>query len=296
MANKKVRVGSRESLLAVKQAEIVISNIKKHNPEIEVELITLKTKGDKILDKTLDKIGGKGLFTKELEERLYNYEIDIAIHSYKDMPYEEVETLPVVALSKRKTPFDVLVLPKDVTEININKPIGSSSLRRTIQFKELQKNVEIKPIRGNVITRLDKLDKGEFSGLILAEAGLIRLSLQNRISKIFTLNEIIPSASQGILAVQGRKDEDYSYLNDFHNIESEIVSKAERQYLKVLNGGCSSPIAVYAEVHGTEIKVIGMYIDTYGNMIKDTVNGNIKDAEKLGEELARLILLKERQV
>ncbi len=285
----KIKVGSRESVLAVKQAEIVMQSIKKFNPEITLELVTIKTRGDKILDRTLDKIGGKGLFIKELERALYDKEIDFAVHSYKDMPYEETEGLPIVALSERASAFDVLVLPSGVTEIDFSKPIGSSSQRRSIQFSELYKNCEVKPIRGNVLTRLNKLDGGEFSAIILAEAGLRRLNLENRISKAFTLTEMIPSASQGILAVQGRFNEDYWYLSNFNCMESVIISKAERQFLKTLGGGCSSPVAAYAEIHSSEIKLTGMYVSPDGQVVKGSLFSDKNNPEKLGEQLAEML-------
>ncbi len=296
--NRIVKVGSRESSLAVKQAEIVMDAIKKNNPYVELELVTIKTKGDKILDQSLDKIGGKGLFIKELELALLNLEIDFAVHSYKDMPYEEMEELPIVALSERESPFDALVLPANTDLIDKTKYIGSSSLRRSIQFKALYKDLETAGIRGNVLSRLGKLDLGEYSAIILAEAGLKRLDLQNRVSKVFTVEEMIPSASQGILAVQGRKGEDYSYLYNFHSRESEYASKAERQFLKTLGGGCSSPVAAYAEIYGNEIKLTGMYADCIGEneygIEKGCLCGSLDDAERLGEMLA--INLKDKAV
>ena len=289
MANKIIKVGSRESMLAVKQAEIVMESIKKSHPHIEIELVTFKTKGDKILDRTLDKIGGKGLFIKELEQALLDKNIDIAVHSYKDMPYEEVNELPIIALSKRETPFDVLVLPKDANKIDRSKPVGSSSQRRNLQFNMIYEGFKTAPIRGNVLTRLDKLDNGEFSALILAGAGLNRLNLQDRISKTFTLEEMIPSASQGILAVQGRKGEDYSYLKNFHDTLSEIVSKAEREFLKTLNGGCTSPVAAYATVCEAKINLTGFYVDNLGNVSKGSLCGEVNDAEYIGKELALML-------
>lgn len=285
----KIRVGSRCSLLAVRQAEIVISAIKEYNPEFEVELIKIKTKGDKILDRALDKIGGKGLFIKELEQALIDGEIDIAVHSYKDMPYEENEDLPIVALSKREDPFDVLILPDNVNKIDVNKPIGSSSLRRSIQFKSFYPHMEITPIRGNIITRLEKLDRGEFSAIILAAAGIKRADLDHRISKSFTLEEMIPSASQGILAVQGRKDENYSYLSSFNSLESKYISLAERSFLKELNGGCSSPVAAYATILKDEITLTGMYVDNSGNVYRGSRVGTIKNGSQIGINLAKTL-------
>ncbi len=284
--NRIIRVGSRDSTLAVIQARLVIDAVKKTNPNMDFEIVTIKTTGDKILDKSLDSVGGKGLFIKELEQALADGSIDIAVHSYKDMPFEETEGLPVVALSEREAPFDVLVLPKGITTLENSKPVGSSSLRRTIQFAKLYESFEIKAIRGNVPTRLSKLDNGEYSALILAQAGLNRLSLQNRISCIFTIDEMIPSASQGILAVQGRQGENYSFLDSFHNHVSETVSKAERRFLKTLGGNCSTPVAVYGQIQNNELLLTGMYVDADGNTKTGKISGSIDKSEQLGEQLA----------
>jgi len=287
-----IRVGSRDSTLAVIQARLVIDAVKKTNPNMDFEIVTIKTTGDKILDKSLDLVGGKGLFIKELEQALADGSIDMAVHSYKDMPFEETEGLPVVALSEREAPFDVLVLPKGIAALENSKPIGSSSLRRTVQFAKLYKDFEIKSVRGNVLTRISKLDNGEYSALILAQAGLNRLSLQNRISHVFTIDEMIPSASQGILAVQGRGGEDYSFLDSFHNHVSETVSKAERRFLKTLGGNCSTPVAVYGQVHSNELLLTGMHVDAEGNMETGKISGSIDRSEELGEELAMRLLQK----
>jgi hydroxymethylbilane synthase len=290
--NRTIRVGSRDSALAVIQAQIVIDAVKEKNRTLNFEVVTIKTKGDTILDKSLDTIGGKGLFIKELEIALADCCIDIAVHSYKDMPYEETDGLPVVALSEREAPFDALVLPDGIDKLDNSKPVGCSSLRRTIQFARLYNGFEISPVRGNVPTRLSKLDNGEYSALILAQAGLNRLSLQHRVSRVFTVDEMIPSASQGILAVQGRKGEDYSYLDNFHSRESEIVSKAERQFLKTLGGGCSSPVAVYRKIQKRELLLTGMYVDADGNIETGKISGDINKSELLGEALA--LRLKEK--
>jgi len=282
----KIRVGSRDSALAVIQAQIVINAVKKINPAVDFEIVKIKTTGDKVLDKTLDEVGGKGLFIKEIEQALADGSIDIAVHSYKDMPYQETEDLPVVALSARESPFDALVLPQDAASVDNSKPIGCSSRRRMIQLSVLYDGIKITPVRGNVHTRLSKLDKGEYSALVLAQAGLNRLSLQHRISRVFTVNEMIPSASQGILAVQGRAGEDYSYLNTFHSRESETVSKAERQFLKTLDGGCSSPVAAYGQLLNNELLLTGMYVDAGGNIETGKINGDIGNPELLGETLA----------
>jgi len=287
-----IRIGSRDSVLAINQAQIVMDAVKKNDSSIEFDLVKIKTTGDKLLDESLDTAGGKGLFIKELENALADLRIDIAVHSYKDMPGEETNDLPVVALSERESPFDAFVLPLGKDGIDNLKPVGSSSLRRTIQFLKLYEGIKVKPIRGNVPTRLSKLDNGEYGALILAQAGLNRLQLQDRVSRVFTIEEMIPSASQGILAVQGRKGEDYSYLTPFHNRESDIVSKAERNFIKTLGGGCSSPAAVYARLNNNEILITGMYVDADGNAEKGEIGGDIEKSWQLGEILA--IRLKEK--
>ena len=283
---KIIRVGSRDSVLAIIQAQIVMSAVREINPAIELELVKIKTSGDKILHKNLDDIGGKGLFIKELEQALMDGNVDISVHSYKDMPCEETAGLPVVALSKREAPFDVLVLPKDTGVLDNSKPVGSSSKRRSVQFAGLYDGFETKGVRGNVPTRLSKLDNGEYAALILAQAGLNRLSLQGRISRIFTIDEMIPSASQGILAVQGRQGEDYTYLEKFHCRESGIVSRAERQFLKMLGGGCSSPVAVFGKLFNRELLLTGMYVDPSGHVETGKISGDAERPELTGETLA----------
>jgi hydroxymethylbilane synthase len=290
--NTTIKVGSRDSALAVIQAQMVIDAVKKANPAVNGEIVTIKTTGDAILDISLDTVGGKGLFIKELERALADGVIDIAVHSYKDMPYEETDGLPVVALSARESPFDALVLPQGIDHLDKSKPVGCSSRRREIQFAKLYEGFAIRPVRGNVPTRLAKLDNGEYSALILAQAGLNRLSLQRRVSRVFTVDEMIPAASQGILAVQGRAGEDYAYLDAVHSRESETVSKAERQFLKSLNGGCSSPVAAYAQLHKNELVLTGMYVDAGGNITTGKLSGDVDNPEWLGETLARR--LKER--
>jgi hydroxymethylbilane synthase len=210
----------------------------------------MKTTGDKILDKTLDQIGGKGLFVKELDEALRAGEVDITVHSLKDLPAEIPEDLPVIGFSVREDPRDVLVLPEgisDISEMDFSKPIGTSSRRRTLQAQELFPQAGFESVRGNVLTRLRKLDEGQYSAIILAAAGLRRLGLENRISRVFSTEEMIPSAGQGILALQGRKGVDYSCLDGFVSARSAIAAAAERGFVSALGGGCTSPIAAHAE-------------------------------------------------
>lgn len=286
---KKVIIGSRESRLAVIQSQMVRDFIcENNNNQVTAELLTMKTTGDKILDRTLDKIGGKGLFVKELDRALLAGQTDISVHSLKDMPMEVPENLPVVACSKREDPRDVLVLPKGVKELDLSKPIGSSSMRRILQLKRIYPDAEFKSIRGNVCSRLSKLDNGEYSAIILAAAGLKRLGLEERISRYFTIEEMIPAAGQGILAVQGRQGETYDYLEGFHEKNAMYAALAERAFVRELNGGCSSPVAAHAVINEEKLRLFGLY---YNEKDEDYLTGNIcgscSEAEKLGVKLAQ---------
>ena len=288
MNKRIVRIGSRDSKLAVMQTELMIHAVTKYHPEIQFELVTMKTTGDIILNQTLDKIGGKGLFVKELDIALAEGRIDCCVHSLKDMPMEENPNFPITALPKRGDPRDVLVLPQMQHFENITAQIGSSSFRRQIQLKKLFPSCHCLPVRGNIITRLQKLDCGEFSSLVLAGAGLQRVGLSERISRYFSTDEMIPAAGQGILAVQSRKNEDVSFLSCIHNKESEYAALAERAFVRTLDGGCSSPIAAYAQIHGTELKLTGLYAKEHQwEYVIDSVTGNTENAVQLGEQLAQ---------
>lgn len=284
---KTIKIGTRESKLAVIQAEMVADDIRENCTDIIPELVTMKTTGDKILNKTLDKIGGKGLFVKELDAALLDGRSDISVHSLKDMPMEVSKELPLLGFSKREDPRDVLVLPKGKTELDKALPLGCSSARRILQLKELFPDMEVKSIRGNVLTRLEKLDRGEYSALILAAAGLKRLGLEERISRYFSTDEMIPAAGQGILAVQGRQGEDYSYLSGFFDEESTWCALAERSFVRTLDGGCSSPIAAYAAVDNGILKLTGLYAaEGSTSYVTGQIEGNPTEAERLGKKLA----------
>lgn len=285
---RRIVVGSRESKLAVLQSMTVVDHINEVLPEGFAELQTMKTTGDMILDRTLDKVGGKGLFVKELDLALQLGRVDITVHSLKDVPMELTKGLPLVAFSKREDPRDVLILPEGVTEMNPSLPIGSSSLRRQLQLKKIFPDYRIEPVRGNLQTRLRKLDEGQFCALVLAAAGIKRLGLENRISRYFTVDEIIPAAGQGIIAVQGREDADYDYLQGYEDPQSRYAALCERAYVKELNGGCTSPVCAHAQIEGGKITLRALYFDeTSGQYWTDIKTGSVKNAEKLGIELAR---------
>lgn len=284
----KLRIGSRESRLAVIQSRMVMEAIAKAEPAAELELVTMKTTGDKILDKTLDKIGGKGLFVRELDQALREEKADFTVHSLKDMPMEVPEDLPLAAFSSREDPRDVLVLPEGMTEIDRSKPIGCSSRRRQLQLKKLFPDMAIEPVRGNVQTRLAKLEAGQFSALVLAAAGLKRLGLEDRISRYFSVEEILPAAGQGILVVQTRKGMDTDCLRLVQDEKSACCARAERAFVRALNGGCSSPVAAHAVVEGALLTLTGFYVSPDERIQrKGSIRGSAADAEAMGKTLAR---------
>ncbi|SHH99912.1 hydroxymethylbilane synthase [Sporobacter termitidis DSM 10068] len=286
-----LRVGSRESKLAVIQARLVIDTIRRHHPELEFELVTMKTSGDVLLDRNLDEVGGKGLFVKELDVGLRSGRIDFAVHSLKDMPMETPEDLPVAALTKRENPFDALVMPEGAEKIDLSKPFGCSSARRTLQLQRLYPGSTVKGIRGNVLLRLQKVDSGEYAATVLACAGLNRMGLQGRVTRVFTENEMIPAAGQGILAVQGRAGEDHGYLACVDNEEARIAYTAENAFIRRLDGGCSSPIAAYARLEGGSIRLFGLHYDEEsGRHATGTMAMPAGDAETLGYALAEQLL------
>lgn len=283
---KTVRIGSRESRLAVIQSEMVRQYLQEKG--VSAEILTMKTTGDLILDRTLDQIGGKGLFVKELDRALMEGRSDLSVHSLKDLPMEVPQDLPVVAYSRREDPRDVLILPKGAKELDLSKPIGSSSLRRCLQLEKLFPGVECKSVRGNVLTRLEKLDSGQYGALVLAAAGVKRLGLADRISRYFDVEEMLPAAGQGILAVQGRSGEDYAFLEEYNDPKAAAEAKAERAFVRWLDGGCSSPVAAHAVCRDGKISVEGLYYhEPSGQWHKERIKGKREDAEALGIALAK---------
>ncbi|MFA0814174.1 MAG: hydroxymethylbilane synthase [Anaerofustis sp.] len=285
-----IRIGSRDSKLAVAQTELLMKQIQTHHPELNLELITMKTTGDLILDRNLDQIGGKGLFVKELDKGLRDGTIDISVHSLKDMTMDIPEDIPLLAFSEREDPRDALILPLGKSEIDLDKPFGCSSARRRLQLEKLYGGVTIKGIRGNVLLRLDKVDSGDYAATVLACAGLNRIGLQNRISKIFTAEEMIPAAGQGILAVQGRAGEDHGYLTCIASEDSALCAQAERAFVRAMNGDCSSPIAAYATIEQQTMTLYGYFCnEELGREGKARVTGSLSEANDLGKKLAEII-------
>lgn len=275
-----IRVGSRDSCLAVVQAEEVCRALG------DCELITMKTTGDMVLDKTLDKVGGKGLFVKELDRALADGRVDLTVHSLKDVPMEQPDGLPLVAFTKRADARDALVLPESGVW-DKSKPLGCASARRRVQLKALFPEIDVQPVRGNVQTRLAKLESGAYGALVLAAAGLQRLGLEGRISRYFAPDEIIPAAGQGILAVQGRAGEFEDAARRVDDTDARDCAAAERSFIRTLGGGCFAPVAAYAETQGDTLHLRGLYVtEDERHMARGAVTGRRAEAASLGRTLA----------
>ena len=276
---KTIKIGSRDSRLAVRQAEEVRARLGGG------ELVTMKTLGDKILDRTLDQVGGKGLFVKELDQALLRGEIDLAVHSLKDVPMVLPEGLALLAFPPRADARDALVLPESGVW-DKEKPIGCSAARRQVQLKTLFPEIPVRPVRGNVQTRLSKLEAGEYGALVLAAAGLQRLGLAHRIHRYFSPGEILPAAGQGILAVQGRAGEWAEETRALDDAAARACALAERAFVRTLEGGCFAPIAAYAETEGALLHLRGLYVTDAGRAVTGALTGARDSAETLGRTLA----------
>ncbi len=292
---RKIRIGSRASRLALVQAEMIIEALKNKFPQYDYEIIKIITKGDKILDKTLDKIGGKGLFVKEIQSALLENEIDLAVHSMKDMPAESPEGLILAAITKREDPRDVLVTKKNLlwNQLPQGATIGSSSLRRQAQLLHLKPDLRVEAIRGNVETRLSKIQTQNLDAVILAAAGLNRLGLAERAVHYFDVKQFTPAVGQGALGCEIRKSDQelVEMLQQINHEETYNTVMAERSFLKVMEGGCHVPIGAYGEKIGEEIILTGMVASTDGfQMIRETQKGSFKEFNEIGRKLAEKMM------
>ena len=291
----KVRIATRKSALALWQAEHV-ADLLRELPEIEaVELVPLSTRGDEILDRSLQKIGGKGLFIKELEVAMQAGEADIAVHSMKDVPAEMPDGFCLGAMLERANHADALVSPngEQLSDLPQGALIGSSSLRRQAQLKMLRPDLRIEPLRGNVNTRLAKLDNGDYDAIILAAAGLERLGFDDRISQLFVPEQMLPAAAQGVVGIECLEEatELRAVLAQLNHPTSVQTTLAERAIARVLEASCQSPVATYAVVEGDALTVSALVAMPDGSeSIRDSVGGDVSDAEALGEKLAGRLL------
>ncbi len=285
-ASFRIRVASRESALAIAQSRLAMQALQALCPQAKLELIPMKTKGDRIQDRPLDEIGGRGLFVGELDRALREERCDLTVHSLKDMPLHTPEELPVLACLPREDCRDVLVLRRDLAALPASPVIGTSSRRRQIQGKRLFPDAVWKPVRGNILTRLKKLDDGEYDALILAAAGLKRLGLSDRISRFLEITEMIPAAGQGILAVQGRRD-GWDFVRDIDDAASRAMAEAEQSFVRALGGGCSLPTAAVSVIRDGILELTGFYYDEKSGEGKtETLAGEPADAAGLGRRLA----------
>ena len=285
-------IATRKSKLAQVQADKVISLIK-DNLNLNSKKLLVVTEGDKRLDVTLDKIGGKGLFVKEIEYALLNKEAHAAVHSMKDVPFEMPEGFELVAIPEREDIRDVFVSRNNTSFYDLKEGaiIGTSSIRRAAMLREIRKDIKIVPIRGNVQTRLEKMEKENMDGIILASAGLKRLGLEEIITDYFDPKIFLPAIGQGALGIEVLSSGEYNKdLVKLDNKEVRIAVEAERSFMKELNGGCHSVIGVYSEIKGNDLYMIGNFDVGNGNIIKKDILGSKEYNVNLGIELAKKIM------
>ncbi|MFU8837586.1 MAG: hydroxymethylbilane synthase [Thiohalomonadaceae bacterium] len=295
MNKKLIRIATRESLLALWQAEYVATALKNAHPGLEVELIKMKSEGDRILDTPLAKIGGKGLFTKELEEGMLRGDADIAVHSMKDVPMELPEGLHLPVICPREDPRDAFVSNscKSLDQLPQGAVVGTSSLRRQAQLLALRPDLQIRFLRGNVQTRLRKLDEGEYEAIILAGAGLKRLKLEDRITELLDVTTMLPACGQGAVGIECRVDDDELNLMLASLNEPKTAARvlAERAMNRRLEGGCQVPIGGYAELEHGVIVLHGLVARPDGSeVVRGSISGYPEVAEELGITLAEDLL------
>jgi hydroxymethylbilane synthase len=291
LANKTIRIATRQSPLALWQAEHVAARLQQAFPGLKTELVKMVTRGDKILDAPLAKVGGKGLFVKELEQGMLDGVADIAVHSMKDVPVEFPEGLHLAVILDREDPTDAFVSNRysSLAELPSDARIGTSSLRRQCQIKERFPQAEILSLRGNVNTRLAKLDAGEYDAIILASAGLKRLGMGARITASLSPEESLPAMGQGAIGIECRINdaEIHEYLKVLHDETTTIRVRAERAMNERLNGGCQVPIAGFAEIQGDRLFMRGLVGSPDGSVLyRAKADSSLEQAEQLGQAIA----------
>lgn len=286
-------IGSRGSKLALWQAQQARARLHELNPQVEVQIEIIKTTGDVKTD-PLSVIGGKGVFTKELEDALLDGRIDIAVHSLKDLPTILPDGLSIAAICEREDARDALVLRVgseggSLMDLPEGAIVGTSSQRRLSQLKALRRDVEVRDLRGNVDTRIRKLDEGQYDAVILASAGLVRLGLQERISARIAIDEMLPAVGQGAIAIETKSDNEFAVqsASRLDHRETRVACLAERAFLRSLGGGCQFPIAAHAILENDLLKLDGLVAKPDGSeILRDSLSGPLDDPEALGSELA----------
>ncbi len=291
----RIKIGTRGSKLALWQANWVISAIKARYPHFSLELVIIKTKGDKILDVPLAKAGGKGLFVKEIEQALLDCSIDLAVHSMKDMPAEIPEGLCIGAIPERENPKDALISKKGLLFSGLEQKsrIGTSSLRRAAQILHIRPDISIIPLRGNLDTRLRKLETENMDAVVLAAAGLKRLNFENRITEYLDEDIMLPAVGQGALCIEIREDDSeiFSIVSDLDHWETRSVVAGERAFLNYLGGSCQVPVAAFGKIEQDRLTLTGLVADIDGTtLIKETLSGSAKLSEQIGINIAKRLL------
>ncbi|MEK6682279.1 MAG: hydroxymethylbilane synthase [Nitrospirota bacterium] len=292
---KTIKIGTRGSQLALWQANWVKSELEKKDAGFVVEIIKIKTTGDKILDVPLAKVGGKGLFVKEIEEALLRGDIDMAVHSMKDVPTDLPKELHLSAITEREDPRDALISKdkRPFNELPERAKIGTSSLRRQAQLLHIRPDFRIQQLRGNLDTRIRKLTTEDLDAIIVAAAGVRRMGWADKITEYLSIDDSLPAIGQGALGIECRIDdkEINNLLEPFNHLETSICVKAERAFLKKLEGGCQVPIAAYGIIKDKNISLTGLVAGIDGvEMHKEKIEGKLEDAEKIGIELAEKLL------
>jgi hydroxymethylbilane synthase len=290
-----LRIATRKSQLALWQAEHVAGLLRGMHAGLEIELVPISTKGDRILDRSLAAIGGKGLFIKELETALEEGRADIAVHSMKDVPSEVPPGFVIAAVLKRADPHDALITTqaRRLDDLPRGARVGTSSLRRQAQLKSVRPDLRIEPLRGNVDTRLRRLDDGELDAIILACAGLIRLGWESRITARLSASECLPAVAQGIIGIECRDADGHSrsLLQGLNDTTTRTAMDAERAFAARLGGSCQSPIAAYATLEANRLTLDGLVAEPDGSrLLRDSIAGDAENSRTLGEELADRVL------
>lgn len=292
---KTIRIATRKSALALWQAEYVKTELLRHHPQLSVELVPMSTQGDKILDTPLAKIGGKGLFVKELEQAMLEGRADIAVHSMKDVPVEFPPGLMLHTICPRENPQDAFVSNqfKSLEQLPYGAVVGTSSLRRQCQIKALRPDLTVRDLRGNVNTRLAKLDNGEFAAIILAAAGLIRLGFEQRIAGLLPVDISLPANGQGAVGIECRSDDTavQQLLAPLEHAPTRSCVLAERAMNRKLQGGCQVPIGAFAVIEGDNMWLRGLVGAVDGSeIIRHQLRGPVAMGEQMGAELAEYLL------
>ncbi len=289
---QRIVIASRESLLAMWQAKFIRQQLIQLYPQTEVDILGMTTRGDEILDKSLSKIGGKGLFIKELEQALEEGRADIAVHSMKDMPMNVPEGFELAAITEREDPRDAFVSNhyQSLEALPSGSIVGTSSLRRESQLRAQFPHLEVKPLRGNVQTRLRKLDEGQYAAIILAAAGLKRLELSARITALLSPEQSLPAVGQGALGIECRQDRPdlVALLQPLHHQQTAYCVKAERAMSRVLGGSCQIPLGAFGEIVGDTLQLRGFVASPDGKqMVSTELNGEPEKGEALGKTMAQ---------